>query len=127
MLNALSDLCGKCRMKVNVDKTKVVHFRPLSILRIDTRFTCGNSETHILDRYKYLGLILSEHLDYNITATMVAQAASRALGVLIAKDNVHGGMLFICYSKLYDSLVQPVISYGAAIWGTKDYACIAAA
>ncbi len=96
MLNELSDCCGKWRMKVNVDKTKVVHFRPLSILRMDTRFTCGNSEIHIVDRYKYLGLILTEHLDYHINVTMVAQAASRALELLIAKDKAHSGMPFIC-------------------------------
>ncbi len=122
----ISDWCGKWRMKVNVDKTKVVHFRPLSILRTDTRFTCANSEIHIVDRYKYLGLILSEHLNYHITATMVAQTAIRALGLFIVKDKAHGGMPFICNSKLYGSLVQPMISYGAAIWGTKDYVCIAA-
>ncbi len=56
---------------------------------------------------------------------MVAQTASRALGLCIPKDKAHGGIPFICYGKLYDSLVQPVISYGAAIWVTKDYACIA--
>ncbi len=43
MLNVLSDWCGKWKMNVNVNKTKVVHFRPLSILRTDTQFTCGNS------------------------------------------------------------------------------------
>ncbi len=57
---------------------------------------------------------------------MAIQEASRTLEFLIAKDKAHGGMPFICYSKLYDSLVQPVINYGAAIWGTKDYACISA-
>ena len=33
----------------------------------------------------YLGLTLTEHLDYNVTAKIVAQSASRALGFLIAK------------------------------------------
>ena len=28
------------------------------------------------------------------------------------------------YTKLYDSIVWPTISYGAAIWGTQDYASI---
>ncbi len=96
MLNVLSDWCGKWGMKVNVRKTKVVHFRPLSILRTDTRFTCGNSEIHIVDRYKYLGLIVSEHLDYHITGTIVAQATSRALGLLRTEDTAHGVMPFIC-------------------------------
>ena len=33
-------------------------------------------------------------------------------------------MPFKVFTKLYDSLVWPVISYGAAIWGTKSYSCI---
>ena len=28
------------------------------------------------------------------------------------------------YSKLYDTMVWSVIDYGAAIWGTREYACI---
>ena len=35
-------------------------------------------------------------------------------------------MPFNVFSKLYDNLVWPVISYGAAIWGTKSYSCISA-
>ena len=33
-------------------------------------------------------------------------------------------MPFEVYTKLYDSIVWPVISYGAALWGTKEYSCI---
>ncbi len=57
---------------------------------------------------------------------MTSKMVAHALGLLIVKDKTHGGMLFFCYSKLYDSLVQPVIDYEVVIWGTKDYSCIAA-
>jgi hypothetical protein len=54
----------------------------------------------------------------------VAQSASRALGLLIAKYKNMGGMPYDVFTKLYDSCVWPVIAYGAAIWGFRSYSCI---
>jgi hypothetical protein len=51
-------------------------------------------------------------------------SASRALGLLIAKYKLNGGFIFNTYTTLYDSLEWSIISYGAAIWGTKEYSCI---
>ena len=48
----------------------------------------------------------------------------RALGLLIAKCKLNGGLIFNTYTTLYDSLVWSIISYGAVIWGTKKYSCI---
>ena len=59
-----------------------------------------------------------------MTAKLVAQIASRALGLLIAKCKSAGGMPYDVFTKLYDSMVCPVISYGAAVWGNKTYPCI---
>ena len=54
--------------------------------------------------------MLQEHLDYNITAKAVAQAAHRSLGILIAKDRAHGGMPVNIFKSLYATLAQ---QYGA--------------
>ena len=54
----------------------------------------------------------------------MAQSATRALGLLISKFKQTGGMPFEVYKKLFDSTVWSVISYGAAIWGTKEYSVI---
>ena len=62
----------------------------------------------------------------DITAKIIAQSASRALGLLIAKYQNMGGMPFDVFTKLFDSLVWPIISYGAAIWGSKSFSCIKA-
>ena len=59
-------------------------------------------------------------------AKAVAMSASRTLGLLIAKCKLNGGFIFNTYTTLYDSLVWSFISYGAAIWGTKEYSCIIA-
>ena len=62
---------------------------------------------------------MTEFLDYNVTAKLVAQSGGRALGLLIAKFKSLGGMPFNVYSEMYDSLVWPVIAYGAALWGIE--------
>ena len=45
---------------------------------------------------------------------------------LICKDKALGGMPFKCFTKCYNSLVQPVIDYGSSIWGTNGYSCVEA-
>ena len=55
---------------------------------------------------------------------MVAQSASRALGLLISKNKVFGGMPFECFTQCYGATVQSITDYSAAIWGTKSVSCI---
>ena len=58
-------------------------------------------------------------------AKLVAQSASRALGLLtISKDKVFGGMPLACFTQCYGATVQSIIDYSAAIWGTKSMSCI---
>ena len=76
--------------------------------------------------YKYLGLVLDAYLDYSVTAKFVAQSASRGLGLVIDKCKTVGGVPYNVFTKLYDSIVWPMISYGAAIWGHKEFTCISA-
>lgn len=80
-------------------------------------FRCGNSVLEYADRYTCLGIVLQEHLDYNVlvTASAVSQCASRALGLLIVKYKCTGGFTYDVFTKLYNSIVWPVIEYGCAI------------
>lgn len=75
----------------------------------------------MVDKYVYLGLTVTEHIDWNVTAKSVAQSANRALGLLIAKSKLMGGMPYNVFSKLFDSMVWSVIAYGASVWGTKKF------
>ena len=121
LMNALNDLCQTNDMIVNCSKSNIIHFRNPSVSKTNFVFKC--SILHVVDRYAYLRLLLSEHLDFEITAKFVAQGASRALGLLISKCKLASGLPFNVYIKLYDSVVYPVISYGAGIWGCKSYSC----
>ena len=51
----------------------------------------------------------------------LAKSAGRALSALYAKFKSAGGMAYDVYTKLYQSLVEPVLFYCAGIWGLTDY------
>lgn len=124
LLSCLALWCDRNGLKINKDKSKIIHFRRPASQRSNFVFSCGDIHLDYTHQYKYLGLILNEHLDFNITAKAVAQSASRALGLLIAKFKAYGGFPFGTFTRLYDSTVYSVISYGASIWGIREYSCI---
>ena len=126
MLSALADWYYQWKLIINTNKTKVVHFRPPSIPRTHSQFFLNNDSLETVAKYRYLGLVITEHLDLNVTAQTAAQSATRAPGILISKFMTHGRMPWITYTKLYHALVQPVLEYGAAVWAYKDCASIKA-
>ena len=80
--------------------------------------------THALSytkEYKYLGFWFNEHLDANMSISRVSVAAKKALGVLIARSRNSGGFMFDVYTRLFNTVVMPIITYSAAVWGFNCY------
>ena len=118
MLKCLNDWCKRWGLVINFEKSEIVHFRLCSKSRSDIQFHCGGDVIETVNQYKYLGVIISEHLD--LMSKVVSQSASRALGLLIAKDKAFGGMPFQCFS----SLVQLVFNYSSELWGSRSYSWV---
>ena len=64
------------------------------------------------DIYKYLGVLLCEHLDMNFAVNELTQSASCALSTLNPKFLNGGGMGYDVFCKLYESFVEPALLYG---------------
>ena len=124
LLDVLNIWCKNKLLNVNHEKTKIVHFRNPSVQQTTTLFLFNDKQICIVQSYQYLGLLLTEFLNYDVMAKAVAKSANRALSLIIVKSKAHGGFQYSTFTKLFDSLVWPVISYGAAIWGTRDFSCI---
>ncbi len=80
-----------------------------------------NTVLNIVDRYKYLGNILNEHLDFSVTSSVLSGAADQALGAMISKFKGLKNVGFNTFDKMYHSSVRPIIDYGSGIWGYKQY------
>ena len=126
MLTSLSEWCLNWNLNINTSKTQVIHFHSKSVPRSTFKFYISNKELEIVSQYRYLGLVLEESLDMSYTAKIVAQSATRSLGVLINKFKAQSGMPYETYTKLFYSLVQPVLEYAAPVWAYRDHSCISA-
>ena len=120
LLDVVNTWCNTWGMRVNSYKSNVAHFRGTHIPVSDFIFRCGQEVPQTVRDYKYLGLLINEFLDFEYTS----QAANRALGLIICKAKAYGGMPYSCFTKLYNALVLPIITYGSAIWGDKSYSHI---
>ena len=87
-------------MKINPKKSNVVHFRPQSYAKTSHEFKYGDEDILTVSRYKYLGIILDEFLDFNTTASILADSAGRALGNIFSKYKMNKGFGYDTYTKL---------------------------
>ncbi len=70
----------KLKMKFNAKKSNILHVRQSLIIRTNFNFKLGNMVLPIITQYKYLGIVITEFIDYNVVAQILADAANRALG-----------------------------------------------
>ena len=113
-------------MVINMDKSMIIGFRRQSEAKTSSTFSVGDTHLKLTDQYVYLGLLLTEHLDYTAMAKHVSKSANHALSLVITKHKTFGGLPFHIYTRLFDSVVWSTISYGGAIWGDRQFSCITA-
>ncbi|CAG2187145.1 unnamed protein product [Mytilus edulis] len=120
-LDTLNNWSRRWRLNVNIDKTKVLHVRKATVARSEFVFKIGDKIVDYTSQYRYLGLTVSETLDYNISVNELITGSSRALGSLVSKYYSTDGFDYDTYTKLFESTVAPIMTYCAGVWGFKAY------
>ncbi len=54
---------------------------------------------------------------FNLTASVLTNAAGQALGAVISKFKTQKNVGFSTFSKMYHSHVVPITDYSSGIWG----------
>ena len=103
MLDHVNSWCSKWRLLVNNSKSKIIHFRKEISTRSVFEFHIGEHTIDYVDKYKYLGVVFNEFLDFSVVSETLSQAASRALGALNSKFKVLKNVGFESYTKLYNA------------------------
>ena len=115
MLKHVEAWCQKWRLSVNKEKTKVIHFRNKRRPRSNAQFLFDESNLEIVSSYKYLGITLSEYLDFNVTANVLAGAAGMALSAILEKFKEFGNVGFKAFTKLFESNAATVSEYASEV------------
>ena len=85
MLECVNTWCCQWMVRVNVTKSKIMHFRGRTKKCSNFVFRLGDEHLSYVNEYKYLGITLDEHMTLNIAADQLAAAGSHALGQVIGK------------------------------------------
>ena len=121
LLGVVDSWCQKWRVKISSDKTKVVHFRNSRRSCTKFKFYLSNFELEIVNKYKYLGVIFDEYLNFKLCEETLAESAGRALSGIISKSKQIKDLGFQTFSKLFESGVIPILDYGSEIWGFNKF------
>ena len=60
---------------------------------------------------------INDTLDFNHSVDVLSYSAGRALGAMTSKYYQADGLDYDTYTKMYESLVTPIMDYGCEIWG----------
>ena len=103
------------RLAVNSDKTQIVHFRKPSVQRTVFPFTFGTTVLTYASTYKYLGLILDEHMNFKEGTQVLSDSAGRALGAVLNKVKACKDLGYHTFTQLLSILCMPC--FRLCIWG----------
>ncbi len=75
-------------IKFNDEKSKIVHYRKLSIPQTTTTYCHSDNYPFGVKQYKYLGIIFDEFVYCTVTVNNLADAGNRALGAIINRYTI---------------------------------------
>jgi hypothetical protein len=116
-LNSLCIAARKLSLKVNLDKSNIIVFRKGGYLGERERWLYDGTEMPVVNAYKYLGIYFSTRLSFVSACRDIASKAKKALLCIIQRLRMYNCSSFDIYMKLFDCQVQPIMQYGAEIWG----------
>ena len=116
-LNILEDYCKRWKLKVNIDKTKIVVFRKGGRISNNVRFIYDNAEIEIVNRFCYLGVVFTSGDSSFETQKTLAGQALKAVYTLNNYIYLFTPLKPSHILELFDKLVAPILNYGSEVWG----------
>ena len=85
LLNVIYNWCFTWRFEVNVLKTNIMHVRKNRKKKTSFVFKLGNKVICHCKEYKYLGVTVNEHLDFERISSALFDSSNRALSGIITR------------------------------------------
>ena len=113
----LADYCNIWKLKVNVNKTKVMVFRKGGMLPKNLHFYYNNEGIEIVKQFSYLGVVFTPGGSFHEAQASLAGQSRKAIfkmNRLLFKFSDIGPKHRL---ELFDKLILPILNYGCEIWG----------
>jgi hypothetical protein len=117
-INKLNKYCKTWHLKINLTKTKILNFSKNSKLQ-NNRFTLGETPIKHCNEYTYLGIQFQQNGSLRNAALKLKEKALKAWfsirSTTYSNDSYNPDILI----RLFDTLIKPIILYGAEITGQE--------
>ena len=117
-LNALNDYCQAWKLRINVDKTKIIRFSKGTPQNPTQDFWLNDEKVEVVESYVYLGTTFSSNGKFSEAIEKQINQAHRALFVIKSRKDKYNLPLDIVLD-LFDKMILPVLLYGCEIWGLE--------
>jgi len=115
-LDVLDKFCKTWGIEINELKTKPVIFNKKYInVNPEPKFKINGKTLKNVDSYCYLGIHLHTTGSFNLAKDNLRIAATRAFYGL-KRNIIRSKISFTAASNLFNSLIKPILLYGAPIW-----------
>ena len=117
-LNALNEYCQTWKLKINIDKTKIIKFEKLKS-HPDQEFWLNGKIVEMVDSYIYLGTTIHHNGKFTLAINKQITQAHRALFSIKSKKEKFNLPIDIVLD-LFDTMILPILLYGCEIWGFEN-------
>ena len=114
-LVAFHEYCLTWKLKVNIDKTKIVIFGSGRTPQ-NLSFKYNGSEIEVVKNFNYLGIIFSKTGNFNLAKKRLVDKAVVSMYAVLKLGRKHN-LSIKCLLRLFDKMVKPILLYGCEIWG----------
>ena len=118
-LNILYETANRLGLVVNLDKSNIVVFRNGGYIAWNEKWFYGQSLISVANAYKYIGICLSTRLTFSHALKDMAARAKIGVANILKLLWSLGGKSPSIFFKPYDVQIQPILNYGAEVWGLE--------
>ena len=119
-LNILSSYSDEWKIKVNVQKTKILVFKNGGQLSRHEKWYYKGDVVETVSGFTYVGHYFTSRLSMYRMSESTACKAKRVLISLLSSLNHLMPMSRSVFYKLFDVKIAPILLYGAELWGLSD-------
>ena len=116
-LDILENYCGRWKLCVNVNKTKVMIFRKGGANKRNLSFTYSGIVIEIVKQFTYLGIVFNTGGSFSETHDALSGQALKAIYKLESNVNKFTDLSVSHMLDLFDKLILPILNYGSEVWG----------
>lgn len=121
MINKFASYCKKWNLVVNLDKSKIMIFKKGGRRSREERWWLDGVEIEIVNKYKYLGTLLTPKLAMRENILERVKLAKYSINSTWKWFLTNTEIAFYPKYELFKAVCRSIVCYGSQVWGYEQY------